>query len=220
MVGLPEQTPEVFMEDITHVLEVNPDQVTIYPFMELGKIQAVASLPDRDQFKLIEDAYAVLHQNGFARKAIWVFAKGEDIYDTSRDELIDEYLGFGPAGFSTFGTFKVVNPELDVYLKNSQQDKKMALVAPKDKMSDEWRIFARMVYDLAGKLRGDVSFFIKLYVFLLKTGGYIRCQKFTKKGVIFSHTIVKTVVENLPYPLQNVDRISNYEDYLKEKEES
>ncbi|MHA1407374.1 MAG: radical SAM protein [Candidatus Heimdallarchaeaceae archaeon] len=211
MVGLPEQSPEIFMDDIQQIININPSQVTIYPFMQIGEVQVVPSLAEIEQFELIEKANLKLTKAGFTRKGIWVFSQGNDIYDSSRDELIEDYIGFGPAAFSTFGDVKVVNPELDIYLHNFQENRRLALVAQKDKTSDDWRKFARMIYDLKGSIRENISVFIKIYIFLLKLTGYIRKGTLTKKGIFFAHAITKTVVENLPFPLQNTNYIENFD---------
>ena len=218
MIGLPEQEPDSFINDIRKMSEISPDQITIYPFMQLGKLTVEPSITDEEQFEYIEKANEILMKNGYERKGIWTFAKGEEVYDSSRDELIEDYIGFGPAAFSTYGSWKVVNPELDVYLKNYKENKKMALVAEKDQSSDDWRIFARMLYDLKGELDRDVFIGIRLLMQILKLSGYIKKKQLTRKGIIFTHTITKTVVENLPYPLQNTHYIENYEVYLAVKE--
>jgi oxygen-independent coproporphyrinogen-3 oxidase len=218
MIGLPKQTTSSFIEDIQKMSKIGPDQITIYPFMQLGKLTVQPSLEDKEQFEYIERANEILIKRGYKRKGIWTFAKGDEVYDSSRDELIEDYIGFGPAAFSTYGSWKVVNPELAIYLKNYQNNKKMALVAEKEKMSDDWRTFARMLYDLKGNLEKDTFLGIKLLIQILRLSGYIKKKKLTKKGIIFTHSITKTVVENLPYPLQNTHYIENYEDYLSEKD--
>ena len=218
MIGLPEQKPDSFIEDIKEMSEISPDQITIYPFMQLGKLAVKPSLEEDEQFEYIEKANDILINQGYDRKGIWTFAKGDEVYDSSRDELIEDYIGFGPAAFSTYGSWKVVNPELDIYLRNYETKKRMALVADKEETSDDWRKFARMLYDLKGALEEDVFFGIKLLVKILKITGFIKKGKITKKGILFTHTITKTVVENLPYPLQNTHYIENYEEYLSSLE--
>ena len=219
MIGLPEQQPNSFFEDIEQVSLLNPDQITIYPFMQIGKLAAEPSMKDEEQFSLIEKANTIMQRYDYKRKGIWTFAKGDEIYDSSRDELIEDYYGFGPAAFSTYGKWKIVNPELDIYLKNSEENMKKGFVARKDKTSDDWRKFARMLYDLRGNIEGKVNPFIKFFVWILKMLGYIKDNKLTEKGVMFTHKITKTVVETLPYPLQNTQYIENYEEYLKQQKQ-
>lgn len=217
MIGLPEQHPDSFIDDIEQISILNPDQITIYPFMEIGKLAVKPSLDEDEQFSLIEQANKIMQRHGYERKGIWIFAKGDEVYDSSRDELIEDYFGFGPAAFSTYGNWKIVNPELDIYLENMEKNVRKALIASKDKTSDDWRKFARMLYDLSGNIESDVSRFIKFFVKVLRLFGYIKNNMLTKKGIMFTHKITKTVVETLPYPLQNTQYIKNYEDYLKQK---
>jgi len=218
MIGLPGQYPDSFIYDIEQVSLLNPDQITIYPFMEIGKLAVKPGLDEDEQFSLIEQANRIMLKYGYERKGIWIFAKGDEVYDSSRDELIEDYFGFGPAAFSTFGNWKVVNPELDIYLENMENDVRKALIASKDKASDDWRKCARMLYDLRGNIESDVSRFIKFFVKILKIFGYIKSNKLTKKGIMFTHKITKTVVETLPYPLQNTQYIKNYQEYLEQKD--
>lgn len=217
MIGLPEQRPSSFLYDIEQISLLKPDQITIYPFMQIGELAVQPSLSDDDQFVFIEKANEIMMKHGYIRKGIWIFAKGDEVYDSSRDELIEDYFGFGPAAFSTYGSWKVVNPELDIYLKNSETSKNKALVATKDKSSDDWRKFARMLYDLKGTIEGEVNLGIKLFVSILKLMGYIKNNTMSKKGIMFTHKITKTVVETLPYPLQNTHYVENYEEYLENK---
>ena len=218
MIGLPGQRPDSFIDDIEQVSLLNPDQITIYPFMRIGKLTVQPSLDDEEQFLFIEKANKIMQKHGYERKGIWIFAKGDEVYDSSRDELIEDYFGFGPAAFSTYGNWKIVNPELDIYLKNSKKNVKKALVARKDKTSDDWRKFARMLYDLRGNVKGNINRFIKFFILLLKLLGYIKNDTLTEKGIMFTHMITKTVVETLPYPLQNTQYIENYDEYLEQKE--
>ena len=81
----------------------------------------------------------------------------------------------------------------------------MAYIAPKSAASEDWRNFARMVYDLQCHPLQDVPPYINLFVRLLNALGYSRKGVLTCKGVLFAHEITKTVVESLPFPIQNPD---------------
>ena len=218
MIGLPEQKTSSFVDDVQQISKMNPEQITIYPFMQLGRLKLKSSLTEEEQFEFIEKAWTILQEEGYERKSIWVFAKGDKIYDSSRDELIEDYIGFGPAAFSTYGSWKIVNPELDIYLKNLKNNELKGLIANKEKSSDNWRKFSRMLYDLKGKTEDNLPFAIHLILAMLKIAGYIKNDNLTKKGIMFTHGITKTVVENLPYPLQNTHYIENYEEYEAQKE--
>ena len=221
MIGLPGQTRELFLDDIKNVVEMDPSQVTIYPFMRLGKIDKEASMPGKEQYNIIEEAGQILKQAGYDRSGIWTFSKGDDVYDSSRDELIEDYFGFGPGAFSTYGQWKVVNPELEIYLKDHKEGKSRGFIAPKTEESDNWRKFARKLYDMDFTDTSDFVKEQKKVVNLLKKSGFIaKNGQLTDKGIIYAHDITKTVVESLPYPLQNPHKVENYEEYaaLKKKQ--
>lgn len=219
MIGLPGQDRKTFLEDIKTASQLGTDQVTIYPFMRLGKIKAEATMPDKDQFDIIEEAGQILKKAGFSRSGIWTFAKGDDVYDSSRDELIQDYFGFGPAAFSTYGQWKVVNPEVKVYLDDWKAGKSRGFVTEKTEESDNWRKFARKLYDMDFTDTADFVKEQRKVVNLLKKSGFItKDGQLTEKGIIYAHDMTKTVVENLPYPLQNPHKVENYEEYLTAKE--
>lgn len=217
MVGLPGQAAESTLADVREMTRLQPSQVTLYPYMVIRNVKAEAGMTNAQQFQTIEAAGAALEKAGYERKCVWVFARGEDIYDSSRDELVEEYVGFGPAAFSTYGNWKVVNPELDIYLTESDKTAPKVLVAPKTKASDDWRAFARMIYDLKCARRGGMPWFIALFIETLKWAGYAKRGKLTAKGICFAHEITKTVVESLPFPLQNPALIENNAEYLTGK---
>ena len=214
MIGLPKQTRQNFLTDIQSVAEMDPEQVTIYPYMQLGKVRAEPSMPDKDQYAVMEEAGQILLRAKYRRTGIWTWAKGEDVYDSSRDELIQDYFGFGPAAFSTYGAWKVVNPEVKVYLDDWKNGRSRAFVAPKTEESDEWRKFARKLYDMDFSKVEDFVKEQKKVVGLLKKSGFItKSGQLTDKGIIYAHDITKTVIENLPYPLQNTHMVENYDEY-------
>jgi coproporphyrinogen III oxidase-like Fe-S oxidoreductase len=218
MVGLPEQSPSVFATDIAKITRIKPNQITIYPFMIIRGVKATPSCTTKEQFKSIENAATKLQEAGFSRKSVWIFilptATTNDVYDSSKDELINDYCGFRPASFSTSRKWKVVKPELAVWLKNFHNNDSFSFVAPKKKSTDDWRKFANKIYDLKLENSYRFPFYIKLFNFLLKMAGYYRNGYLSKKGRYFSHEITKAVVESLPFPVQNPDCVENYDDYL------
>ncbi|MGC9781214.1 MAG: radical SAM protein [Candidatus Heimdallarchaeota archaeon] len=218
MVGLPEQTADVFATDITKIIQIKPDQITIYPFMIIRGVKATPSCSTKEQFISIETAALKLHEAGYSRKSVWIFVlpntTTNDVYDSSKDELVNDYYGFGPASFSTSHQWKVVKPELSVWLKNIHNNESFSFIAPKKKSTDDWRKFANRIYDLKLDNSYHFPFYIRLFDFLLKTAGYYRNGYLSKKGRDFSHEITKAVVESLPFPVQNPDCVENYEDYL------
>jgi len=215
MVGLPDQSPHTFLSDVRATAEMQPSQVTTYPFMVVRGMESTPGVPPDRQFALIEEAYDTLREHGYARKSIWTFAQGDDVYDSSRDELIEDYVGFGPAAFSTYGGWKIVNPELEVYLRAVSTGEKAGFVAPKQPSADHWRTFARRIYDLRGDHFADLPVPIRGFAALLNWTGYIRNGTLSEKGILFSHAISKTVVESLPFPVQNPACVENYEEYVE-----
>jgi len=213
MVGLKNQDYKSFMNDIEALIKLNPSQITIYPYMVLRNMKADSDIPEAEQFQLIEKAWAKLKLNAYTRKNIWCFSKDEDYYDTSRQELTGDYVGFGAASFSTYNQAKIVKPEIETYIKLFEGTERKALIAPKDPASDIWRDFASMIYDLKLTKTQHFPTFIKILLAILKISGYIKKGQFTAKGIIYSHHITKKVVESLPYPLQNTHKIVNYDEY-------
>jgi len=216
MVGLPGQNEEVFIEDISGISYIQPNQVTIYPYMSIRN-NGKSMLSEKTQFRLIEQAANQLISSGYTRKGIWIFAQGDELYDSSRDELIEDYVGFGPAAFSTGENYKIVNPDLFSYVFAIEKSKKMAFIAPKTKTTDDWRKFAKMIYDLRCEPIDSLPEYINSYIKLLKTTGYCKNGHLTKKGIFFAHALTKTVVESLPFPLQNPSTVENYSDYMSFK---
>jgi coproporphyrinogen III oxidase-like Fe-S oxidoreductase len=219
LIGLPNQTRSIFLDDIEKVARLRPSQVTIYPFMTIRGLKAEPGMPTKRQFQLTEIAAHTLESNGYRRKGVWTFTRGDDVYDSSRDELVIDYFGFGPAAFSTYGDQKVVNLELDAYLKSMQNGHRMGFVAPKPKGTDEWRRFAGMLYDLDCHKLTDVPRYMNFYLSLLRATGYGKHGRLTEKGTLFSHALTKEVVESLPFPIQNPAIVENYDEYLSYKTE-
>lgn len=216
MVGLPDQDQNTFLQDIKIICSMNPDQITIYPFMVIRGVKTSSSMPDIHQFKLIEKAHRILSQSGYIRNGVWTFSKGDEncIYDSSRDELVQDYIGFGPAAFSTYSGLKIVKPGLTSYLRNI--DNLWGFISQKSKQTDDWRAFARMIYDLKCESSQNFPVPIRLFIKLLEQFNYCNHGVLTEKGILFAHAITKTVVESLPFPLQNPDCVRNYDAYLSD----
>ncbi|MDI6905473.1 MAG: hypothetical protein QMD13_08345 [Candidatus Bathyarchaeia archaeon] len=99
-------------------------------------------------FETIEGAWNILRNHGYKRNSIWVFSKNGRIYDSAKDELVNDYLGFGPAAFSTCGNIQVVNPPIELYLRMLKQDKRLAFRSELDKEATVWRQFSHELYKL------------------------------------------------------------------------
>lgn len=212
MVGLKGQTPSVFLDDIQKIAVLHPHQVTTYPLMVMRGQKYKSCIPPQKQFELIEKAGGILADHGYGRNSVWIFSLGSDVYDTSGDELVEDYLGFGPGAFSTYGDWKVVNPPLDIYVDNIKNGSQMGFIAPKSKPANIMRRFAKMIYDLRCSDMADFPLPVKIYVKILKFAGYSQNGFLTPKGTIFAHAITKTVVEALPMPIQNPSCVENWDD--------
>lgn len=221
MIGLPEQTKEVFESDIKQIIEIKPNQITIYPYMIIRGVQAKPSSTTKEQFVSIEEASKELLEAGYDRKSVWIFTlpntSENDVYDSSKDELVNDYCGFGPASFSTCKYWKVVKPELDVWLDNLTKGKSLSFVAPKMKSTDDWRNFANRIYDLKLESSYKFPFYIRMFDFILRLTGFHKNGYLTNKGRYFSHEITKAVVESLPFPVQNEECVTNYDEYREYK---
>ncbi len=212
IVGLPGQSIETFYDDIKQIIKFQPSQIATYPYLFFQNVTAVSDMSVKKQFELMEEAGKLL--NDYKRKCIWIFSKEDKISDLARDELIYDYVGFGPGACSTYGSWKIVNPELDIYLNNYRNNLNYSLVAPKNNKSNDWRKFARMINDLkcyADKKNYPV--YLNLFISFLKLSGYSKNNLLTRKGLFFAHEITKTLVESLPSPLRNTSFIENYSEY-------
>jgi coproporphyrinogen III oxidase-like Fe-S oxidoreductase len=217
MVGLTGQTDSDFLTDIDTISNMRPTQITIYPYMSIRGVPET-KIPDSKQFKLIEQAGKKLIQLGYSRKGVWVYAFDDNLYDSSRDELVQDYAGFGAAAFSTFDKWKVVNPEVGPYMKMIQQKTRKGFVGIKTPDTDDWRKFARTLYDLRTDFPTDLPNYIKKYIGVLKHTGFIKKNQLLQKGILLGHALTKTVVESLPFPLQNPNVVENYSDYVAYKD--
>lgn len=215
MVGLPKQSSQDFLYDVDRVGAIDPQQITTYPFMEIPGVRVTPEMDSRNMFNLIEQAGDILESYGYFRENVWVFSKTKRIYDSARDELVIDYLGFGPAAFSKVGTSQMVNPPLPLYVDMLQNRKALAFQTTVDEASEHWRKFAHELYNLRldpNVIQG-LPRSIKFVLALLKLAGNVNGQLVTEKGRFFVHDLTKTVVESLPFPVNNPLAISNYKEY-------
>ena len=144
-----------------------------------------------------------------------IFSKTNKIYDSARDELVLDYLGFGAAAFSKIGNRQFVNPPYSIYMNMINHNNPLAFQAKVDPQSESWRRFAHELYNLRinthiiSQMPKSVKFVYKL----LQSSRYVRDNTITPKGRFFVHDLTKTVVENLPFPVNNPKAISNYPEY-------
>jgi oxygen-independent coproporphyrinogen-3 oxidase len=219
MVGLPDQDSNIFRDDIRRLITIHPDQITTYPFMVIDGVKSTPSISPIEQFKLIEETNEILKKYGYSRSNIWAFCLDDELYDSSGDELVEDYIGFGPAAFSTYGDWEIMNPDLYTYINNFKNDKKMGFISLRTKASDEWRKFAKMIYDIKcdSDYYSNFALYIKLFIWILKLAKYSEKGVLTEKGKIFAHEITKTVVETIPSPIRNKHCVENYNEYISYK---
>ncbi|MBN2156718.1 MAG: radical SAM protein [Candidatus Lokiarchaeota archaeon] len=219
LIGLENQTIPGFLKDIKFLCEINPSQVTIYPYMAIRGLVSNSKMQNAEQFSTIEKSFSILRENGYVRRGPWTFTNHNDLYDSSRDELVEDYIGFGPAAFSGYGDYRMVNPPVGLYLHywspENENINPEALISKNDPESIEWRRLARMIGDLEINSQYEFSKSVKFVINVLRITGFIRNNKLTKKGLLLAHHLTKSVVENLPFPLQNPAVINNYETYSK-----
>jgi coproporphyrinogen III oxidase-like Fe-S oxidoreductase len=217
MVGLPKQSDADFLYDVDRVGAINPQQITTYPFMEIPGVRVAPEMDSRSMFDLIEQADKILTGHGYFRENVWVFSKTKKIYDSARDELVIDYLGFGAAAFSKVNGVQMVNPPLALYLDMLQNGKTLAFRTTVDENSEHWRIFAHELYNLRldPKVIKEMPRSIKFVLSLLKLARNVKGDLVTQKGRFFVHDLTKTVVESLPFPVNNPLAVANYDEYEK-----
>ena len=215
MVGLPKQSAADFLYDVDRVGTINPQQITTYPFMEIPGVKVSPEMSSREMFDLIEQADDVLTEHGYDRENVWVFSKTKKIYDSARDELVIDYLGFGAAAFSKVGGQQIVNPPLALYLEMLQNGKAMGFCTTVDENSEHWRKFGHELYNLElnPQVIEGMPRSIRFVLNLLKLARHIKGQHVTPKGRFFVHDLTKTIVESLPFPVNNPDAVTNFAEY-------
>lgn len=213
MAGLKGQSSGSFMEDIRYLAGLAPTQITTYPYMQVGREGQAGHKHEAGEYGLLKQAADILIQSGYRQSSPWNFTRHDEEYDSSKEELVSDYVGFGPGSFSTYNGHKSVSPPLGLYLLNMDEGKAMGLVSPKSSASDRWRLFAKMIADLRLHTSPAFGVGINTYARILMLAGFSRKGRLNPKGRAFAHHLTKTVVESLPFPLQRPGKISNYDEY-------
>lgn len=214
MIGLHRQNETVFMNDIRVINEWKPDQLTIYPFMIIRGLKVQPGILEERQFELIEQTWRILRGEGYSRLSPWTFTTRPGEYDCSKAELVSDYIGFGAGSFTTNKLWKVVNPPVEYYIRSFNKSERKALIAIKETTADHWRQFGWMLADLRVETRKNLPLIINLYIRWLQVSGYVRHGQLTVKGLFLSHYLMKTIVESLPFPIQDTGKIINRQEYL------
>jgi len=214
--GLPSQSRDIILRDFELLTDIAPDQVSLYPLI-ISKGHSVPfrpSLSAREQLSLIEEAEALFSQSGYARKTIWVFAKGGGaLYDTSGSEIDADYRGFGAGAYSVRRGVRLMNPDVYSYIAGMKEKQPRAFVAGGTGRKDEMRRFSKMMYSQYIDRDASRPFMIRLLQKLLETRGYTRNGRVTEKGKMLAHMVSKTVMEELPFPLICHESITNLREY-------
>jgi oxygen-independent coproporphyrinogen-3 oxidase len=213
VLGMPEHNQEKFLEDFRAVLEMGPAQLSAYPWIRKAADSPLPSIPPDAQFGLIEMAADLASTAGYERRSLWTFAQGEGSYDTYRDELAAEYLGFGPGAVSSFNGTETVNPDLASYILSISNGRQMAFVAKEGSEETEWKRFALMLYGVKSspetKLKGGAG--------RARNGlgrrGYYKGKGLSSKGIMFAHDLTKSMQEAMPHPLADPRYIENFNEY-------
>ncbi len=219
--GLPSQSRDIIIRDFDILMQIRPEQISLYPLVvsKGHTIPFEPSLSAEEQLSLIEEAASHFSGCGYARKTIWVFARGDaEIYDTSGSEIDSDYRGFGAGAYTMCGGVRVMNPDVYSYIAGIENKKPYAFVATAKKQNDEMRHFAKMLYSqfIAGKNSRSPA--VRMLTTVLEARGYTRQGHLTRKGKLFAHMVSKTVMEELPFPLICHSSIINYATYGHYKE--
>ena len=98
-----------------------------------------------------------------------------------------------------------------------QNGKALAFQTTVDEASEHWRKFAHELYNLRldPKVIKEMPRSIKFVLSLLKLARNVKGDLVTQKGRFFVHDLTKTVVESLPFPVNNPLAVANYDEYEK-----
>jgi len=219
--GLPNQDEDSFVSDVSALGAIGPDQITTYPLLVIRGVKVTPSMSSKVMHEVIERSGKILSDFGYKRDSVWIFSKDDDVYDSSGDELVNDYLGFGPAAFSRIGNTQVVNPPVNLYLNMINNDSHFGFRTDLDDNAEVWRTFAHELYKLKldPKTVEKLPRAIRIVLLMLKLSGNIRKSTVTTKGRYFVHEITKAVVESLPFPITNHKAVENWQDYVATNKE-
>ena len=212
MIGLPGQDRKSFLEDIIVAAKLEPDQLTINPFMQFRIIDKEPSIPDKEQYQIIEEASQILQKIGYKRHGLWTFSKNDDVYDFPLIEPPHNYIGFGPTAASSYGQWKVINSEIKAYLNDWKAGKSQGFVMEKTEECENWRKFARKLYEMDFTSASEFVKEPRKVAKQLKKSGFVsKDGQLTEKGINYAHDITKNIIENLPHPTRNSEKVENYQ---------
>lgn len=221
MIGLPGQTESSLADDITEMERIAPDQIALYPIINVkGKrVPFIPSFSSTDQFEHIERICERLVRQGYRRKTAWILSKQDDqaVYDSSGNELVIDYAGFGAGAYSAYGNARMMNPEIAAYLKAIAQNQRKGFLSNGSGSNKGMRSLSKMIYNLQIDPSVPIPFYFRMFIAMLELCGYSNKGCFTKKGRFLSHQTSKTAMESLPFPIQYPECIKNLEKYKEYK---
>ncbi len=220
MIGLADQTADIFRRDVQATCALGPDQITIYPLIQVRGVplRFTPALQPAEQYRLIEDAADALTQFGYTRRTAWSYALGPagDLYDLSGSEIGATYIGFGAGAYSVYGAWRMMNPEIAPYLLALREGRRKAFISRRPRRGEALRDLSRMIYNLRIRPRPDWPLSLRALAWMLRIAGYSRGDSLTLRGRFMAHEISKTVMEALPFPIQDPSSVENraeYEEY-------
>jgi oxygen-independent coproporphyrinogen-3 oxidase len=221
MIGLPGQTEVSLAEDVLEIERIAPDQIALYPIVNVkGKrVPFTPSFSCADQFEHIERIGERLARAGYQRKTSWILSRRHDhaVYDSSGNELVIDYVGFGAGAFSSYGNARMMNPEIAAYVKAVGENKRKGFLSTRSGSSTAMRSLSEVIYTLRIDPAIRLPFYFRMFAAMLELCGYSRNGCFTKKGRFLSHETSKTAMESLPFPLQYPACVKNLEKYQEYK---
>lgn len=216
MIGLADQTADIFERDVQAVCALRPDQLTIYPLIHVRGVPlrfAPALTPDQ-QYRLIEQAADILNQAGYTRRTVWSYAQGEgDLYDLSGSEIGATYIGFGAGAYSVYGAWRVMNPEIAPYMQALREGRRMAFISRRHNRGEALRDLSRMIYNLRLRPLPHWPLGMRALAVTLVMAGYARNGNLTLRGRLMGHEMSRTVMEALPFAIQDPSSVENYAEY-------
>lgn len=217
MIGLPGQTEASLADDVSAIERIAPDQIALYPIVQVkGKrVPFTPSFSSMDQFEHIERISARLAERGYIRRTAWILSREDtgEVYDSSGNELAIDYIGFGAGAYSAYGTARMMNPEIPVYLQAMADAKRMGFLSTGSGSNKHMRALSKMMYDLNIDASVSLPWYLRTFAACLNLCGYTENGCFTAKGRFLSHEISKTAMESLPFPIQYPGCVNNVDAY-------
>lgn len=212
MLGIPQQTPESYLETLRALLSLSPSHVSAYcltvedetPF---GRMRDRLPLPDEDAVRASYLAGAeLLEKHGILQYEISNFASpGYESRHNLKYWSCEEYLGLGPAAYSDFGGRRFGNSRnLRAYLDGESILAESEAPSPDERLQEYVMLRLRLSEGISEKAFADrfgTSFSDRFGAALspyLKAGLAKRTEEgyaLTREGMLVSNTILSDLLE-------------------------